>query len=88
MSWSKHYSVLFQETDLPVPSAYTLSLLSLDGFEEMDSLETNTSRSDNLITLNVVPGLPPRLLWNSTVLAYGWSVQHINICCGGEWNAL
>ena len=54
-----------------MPSAYTLSLISLDGLEDMDSVETNTARSDNLITLNIVPGLPPRRLWNSTVLAYG-----------------
>ena len=71
VSCSIHYSVLFQETDLPVPSAHTLSLLSLDGLEDMDSVETNATRSDYLIILNVVPGLPPRRLWNSTVLAYG-----------------
>ena len=57
--------------NLTVPSDYTLSLFSLDGLEDIDSVEVNTTRTDNLISLDVVLGLPRRRLWNSTVLAYG-----------------
>ena len=57
--------------NLTIPSAYTLSLLSLDGLEDMDSVEVNVTRTDNLISLDVVLGLPRSRLWNSTVLAYG-----------------
>ena len=52
-------------------SAYTLSLLSLDSFEDIPSVKTNSTKIDNFITLNVDAGLSPRRLWNSTVLAYG-----------------
>ena len=31
----------------------------------------NTTRTSNLVALDVIPGLPIRRLWNSTVLAYG-----------------
>ena len=37
----------------------------------MDSVEVNATRSGNLISLDVVPGLPRSRLWNGTVLAYG-----------------
>ena len=57
--------------NLTVPSVYTLSLLSLDGLEDMDSVKVNTTRTGNLISLDVVLGLPRSRLWNSTVLAYG-----------------
>ena len=37
----------------------------------MDSVETNTTRTGSLITLDVLLGLPPKRLWNGTVLACG-----------------
>ena len=45
--------------------------MSLDDLEDIDSVETNTTRTGDLITLNVIPGLSPKRLWNCTVLAYG-----------------
>ena len=42
----------------------------MDGLEDMDLIEVNVTRTDNLISLDVVPGLPRSRLWNSTVLAY------------------
>lgn len=67
-----------QDTDLPLPSAYTLLLSSLDGLQDKDSVETNTtSITDELIILDVVPSLPIRRLWNCTILAYGCRTHSI-----------
>ena len=43
----------------------------MDGLEDMDLVEINATRTGNIISLDVVPGLPRSRLWNSTVLAYG-----------------
>ena len=37
----------------------------------MPLVETNAAKHDISITLDVVPGLPLKRLWNCTVLAYG-----------------
>ena len=54
-----------------MPSSYTLSLDSMDELEDIPSVTTSTESSENFLSLNVVPGLPPRRLWDYTVLAYG-----------------
>ena len=48
------------------------SLMSLDDLEDIDSVETNTTTTGDLITLNVIPGLPPKRLWNCIVLYSLW----------------
>ena len=46
-----------------------VSLLSLDGLKDLVLIETNTARTGNLIALDVFC-LPPKRLWNVTVLAH------------------
>ena len=65
-----------------MPSAYTLSLFSLDGLEDthLDAVEINTTlinHNDQLITLDIIPGLPPRRLWNCTIKAYGCQIHSV-----------
>ena len=60
-----------KETDLPIPSTYTLLLQSLDGLEDIYFVQTNIIMStDHILTLDVIPNLPLRRLWNCSVLAY------------------
>ena len=61
-----------------MPLAYTLSLSSLDGLEDKDSVETNTTLIfDQIIILNVVPDLSASRLWNCSILAYGCQTHSV-----------
>ena len=56
---------------MPVPSSFTLSLHSLDGLRDFNSLKTEVETTGNFLTLYILSGLPPNRLWDYTVMAYG-----------------
>ena len=67
-------------------SAFTLSLNSMDGLRDFNSLETENERSGNFVTLYIVPGLPPNRLWDYTIMAYG--CQQVTVLSGNEISKL
>ena len=75
-----HFSAsLIKEIDAPVPSSFTLSLNGMDGLEDMDVVDTNTTRSDKYLTLDVMSGLPRHRLWNCTVKPYRCQNNQIRV---------
>ena len=73
--------MIIKETDLPIPPYFTLSLHSLDGLGDINSLETKIERTGNFMMLYIVPGLPPNRLWDYTLMSYGCQL-HITVLSG------
>ena len=67
---------------MPVPSSFTLSLHSLDGLGDINSLETEIETTGNFVKLYIVLGLPANRFWGYTIMAYGCQQHNITVLGG------
>ena len=61
---------IFQSLD-PFPSFYVVLLESLDGLGNNLRINITVRRSNEMISLTMEDVLPPKSLWNASILAYG-----------------
>ena len=59
-----------------------MSLNSLDGLGDINSLETEIETTGNFVTLYIVLGLPANRFWGYTIMAYGCQQHNITVLGG------
>ena len=59
------------QSHVPFPSFYVVHLESLDDLGNNLTINITVRRSNEMISLTMEEVLPPKSLWNASILAYG-----------------